>query len=462
MGFVRLAPMGIYGCARFFPGRAAISVSHTALLSILWFSIAPSWHTSARDSVACQRGVERSARACGDCEKKIVFVKPILRQIESFSHESDFLIQIMVRGRVMQLWFRITILSLVSAFALSCSTETTEKISVREASGITRVGNMLLIVGDDADGKYFELGLPKRVGEIIPVDPAKVVEVLLKGAELAMDLEGVDALGDGRLVFLSEQLRCLIGKATPQSDSYSVIAEYDRTLTEFGHRGLEGLAVKRLEGGHSRVAVLWEGGYPEYADIPIQFRDRVGGLPLKPVIVVHDIGHGEVAGVVRAPAARILLNVPEPEGDPPYAQRFRATDLVWHRKDGDDAADEFIVLLSSSNSPPDELTHSTQYKLKTLQRFNFDGEPVGEPIDMKNIFSSALARENSEAYTITDDDMFSHLQEISSLLQAHDWENVNWEGLGWFVEGESLIAIYDGVPKDPPFALIIEIPQDWK
>ncbi len=55
-----------------------------------------------------------------------------------------------------------------------------------------------------------------------------------------------------------------------------------------------------------------------------------------------------------------------------------------------------------------------------------------------------------------------HLKEIDSLLQAGNWENVNWEGMGWFEEGKSLVIIYDAKPKDPPFAFVIEIPEEWR
>jgi hypothetical protein len=56
----------------------------------------------------------------------------------------------------------------------------------------------------------------------------------------------------------------------------------------------------------------------------------------------------------------------------------------------------------------------------------------------------------------------AHLEQIRTLLDAHDWQNVNWEGLGWFDEGESLVIIYDAVPADPPVAFVIPIPAAWR
>ena len=82
-----------------------------------------------------------------------------------------------------------------------CTTRDKEKkgIIVCEASGIARIDNTLLIVGDDADGRYFVLPLRERSGPIIPIDPETVEEVVLPHAELAMDLEAIDELADGRV-----------------------------------------------------------------------------------------------------------------------------------------------------------------------------------------------------------------------------------------------------------------------
>jgi hypothetical protein len=247
------------------------------------------------------------------------------------------------------------IVSLILISACSENTNKDQSIIVQEASGIARLEDKLIMVGDDADGKYFELKLEGQEGPIIPIDPSKVKEIILPGAELAMDLEGIDILADGRIALLSEQLRCLVAKESIKSDDYVVIAEYDRTLTELGNRGLEGLAVLKLEDGSSQVAVLWEGGYPEYYAVPLQLRDQVGRFPLNPVVVVHKIRNGEMAGLVHQPLKYITLNVPKPIGDVPLAQRFRATDLVWHdwhdKEGGGDMVQGFIVLLSSENSP---------------------------------------------------------------------------------------------------------------
>jgi len=337
---------------------------------------------------------------------------------------------------------------------------------VREASGIARQGDRLIIVGDDADGRYFELDLEGQRGPIIPIDPKKVREVVLPGAGLAMDLEGIDVLADGRIVILSEQLRCLIGGESAGVDPLTVVAEYDRTLAGFGIRGLEGLAVKKKGGGGSRVAVMWEGGYPEYKSVPGQLRGFVGRLPFKPVIVVHEVRDG---GVIRAghnPLKEIQLDVPEPDGDPPIAQRFRGSDLVWYQWSGGEDeggnVEGFIVLLTSENSPPDEFGIDKSYEIKVLQRFDMDGKPVGDPLDLNKICAQAFTDYIENISVSMGDKMLSHCRQVKSILEDSSGEEVNWEGLGWFEEGKSLIAIYDTWPKDPPFALVIDIPSDWK
>lgn len=352
-------------------------------------------------------------------------------------------------------------LTVITAWVLLSGASHNNGVVITEASGVERLGDKLLVVGDDADGSYFEFSLPEKICAIIPLDPQKVIEVPLPGAELAMDLESLAQLADGRLAFLSEQLRCLIAQDTPGSDHYVVIAEYDRTLAEFGGRGLEGLAVKKLSNGDSRIAVLWEGGYVETGEVPAQLHDVVCKLPLKPVVLIHEIKHGQKAGRVMNPLARITLDVPVLEGEPPLAQRYRAVDLVWHTGDGADG-EELIVLLSSSNAPPEKDKHLLRYKSKILQRFDLAGNRVGSAIDLKDICCEALDHLSDAEFDNMGDRMCAHVKEITALLTKHDWENVNWEGLGWFVEGEKMITIYDKVPKDPPVALIIDLPQSWK
>jgi len=335
-----------------------------------------------------------------------------------------------------------------------------EGVLIREASGIARIGETLYIVGDDADGHFFTIDLEGQKGPIIIIDPMKVRQMPMPHAELARDLEAIDDLADGRLAILSEQLRSLIARKNLNTPYYSVIAEYDKTLTEFGHRGLEGLAAKPLGGGGSRLAVLWEGGYPIFRDVPGQFHEMLGSTALKPVVVVHDIENGNVARDVLNPLYYFLLNVPEPEGKEPLAQRFRATDLVWHRPEEGD--EEIIVLMASENAPPHGSSAPREYKLKWLQRFNLQGEPMGMPLDMMEVTQRIFSRINEEVVRGHNPQVARHLQNIVSLLKQGDWENVNWEGLDWFEEGESLITIYDKKPIDPPCALVIQIPQEWK
>ncbi|UCE18898.1 MAG: hypothetical protein JSV84_00660 [Gemmatimonadota bacterium] len=337
---------------------------------------------------------------------------------------------------------------------------------IREASGITRVDDKLLIVGDDADGMYFEFPLNGQIGPIIPIDPVKVKEIPMHGAALAMDLESIDVLADGRIAVLSEQLHCLIAQKNLKSDHFSVLAEYDKTVTEFGNRGLEGLAVKPLDDGTSKIAVLWEGGYPIYELVPVDLREPAGRLPLRPIIIVHELQRGDAAECIEDPAHYIPLNVPEPTGDPPGAQRFRGTDLVWHSWSRDTKKghfeEGFIVLLSSENSPPDNTTISKEFKTKILQRFTLEGNPVGDPLHLNAIGREALKKFNEKIPPHLSHETIKHMATVTALLEEKKWENINWEGLDWLEEGDRLIVIYDQWPKDPPFALVVDIPDEWK
>jgi len=215
----------------------------------------------------------------------------------------------------------------------------------------------------------------------------------------------------------------------------------------------------------SRIAVLWEGGYPEFNAVPEQLRGLVGRHPMKPMIIVHDLAGWDAAGRIREPLRTIFLDVPLPGGETPLAQRFRATDLVWNTLENHQQADPtlgFIVLLSSENSPPRGVGAATEYKLKILQRFDMAGNPVGEPLSLFDICRECLQEAIEGDLSDHSPDMHSHLREVFSRLEDGDWENINWEGLDWFVEGESLILIYDKWPKDPPFALVVDLPENWK
>lgn len=291
-----------------------------------------------------------------------------------------------------------------------------------EASGVVRSGGDLLIADDAENGVYFRFRLPEDPPSVIPIVPERLERIPLVHGELALDLESIDVLGDGRVAALSERLRALVGND-------GLIAEYRPPLAEFGNHGLEGLAVERHADGSSRVAVLWEGGYPEYHLLPPPLQGKMPRVSLRPFILVHDLKAGESGITVEMGNARrvIELDVPVPEGLEPEAQRFRAPDLVWHRspKGGEDES-SFIVLISSQNS-----SGPREYRYHWLQRFAVDGKPVGKPLDL-------------------------------DALAPAEFGGVNWEGLGWFEEGESLVVIHEKGTAPGVIALVVPLPQEWK
>jgi hypothetical protein len=290
-----------------------------------------------------------------------------------------------------------------------------------EASGITRLGNDLLIVDDSKNGVYFRFRLPANPPQLIRIDPGQVERIPFPHGELAIDLESIGVLGDGRVAALSERLRALVGND-------GLIAEYQPQLAEFGNRGLEGLAVERRADGSSRVAVLWEGGYPEYHLVQPPLRELVPRVPLRPFILVHDLKAGEAGVTIEMKdALRVIeLDVPVPEAKEPEAQRFRAPDLVWytwpHREKNETG---FIVLLSSQNS-----AGARKYQYHWLQRFTGEGKPVGQPLD------------------------------LDALVPA-EFKGANWEGLGWFEEGKSLVVIHEKGPMPAVVALVVPLPDEW-
>jgi len=257
---------------------------------------------------------------------------------------------------------------------------------------------------------------------MISLQGVGVRRIPLPAGLLIPDLEGVDRLADGKLVFLSERLRSLVGED-------GIIAEYDSLLGEFANRGLEGVAVRPLPGGISRIAVLWEGGYPDYASVPWSLRSTAGRQSMRPLVVVHDLNSG-VRGVelkMRDAKLAVELEVPEPAGEEPEAQRFRAPDLVWTRSRNGSADDWiFLVLIVSQDS-----VESPQYLYHWLQRFDLQGKTVGAPLDLAQF----LPKEISHA---------------------------NWEGLSWFEPGTSLVLVHEGNRRLPAHAFILNLPEDWQ
>ncbi len=303
-----------------------------------------------------------------------------------------------------------------------CAPETPRTPALGDASGIARRGDYLLIVDDDAAGAYFRFPVRGRSGPLIPIDPRQLELVRLPRAEVAADLEAIDVLADGRVAALSERLRALVGED-------GLIAEYQPQLAEFGNRGLEGLAVECHADGSSRVAVLWEGGYPEYEQVPIALHEAAGRVAMSPIILVHDLRRGESGiKVLMLDALNVIeLRVPIPPGAPPGAQRFRAPDLVWCDWSSDEGEQRgFIVLLSSQNS-----AGKREYLYHWLQRFTLDGEPVGEPVDL-------------------------------DLLVPRELKGLNWEGLSWFEEGKSVVTVHERGTRPNVTALVVQLPEAWQ
>ncbi len=58
------------------------------------------------------------------------------------------------------------------------------------------------------------------------------------------------------------------------------------------------------------------------------------------------------------------------------------------------------------------------------------GRPVGSPVDLKKLVPENI-------------------------------KNANWEGLGWFEFGKSLIIVHDKPPKGVPTAFVIDLPNGW-
>lgn len=317
---------------------------------------------------------------------------------------------------------------LLASLATGCTSNATSA-TTREASGIVRRGSELLLVVDPDPGAYYTIAVPAS-GRALSLRPSEVTRVAWPAARLALDLESIEVLADGRVVLLSERLHALVGRC-------GIVADYDEPLISVGKRGLEGLAVRPLAGGASEVAVLWEGGYPSEPNLP-QPLEGLAAVALPPYVLIHRLERGERGVLVKLgekpgdPDRRIgklvKLDVPKPPGNEPLAHRFRAPDLVWHRTtDGDWG---FIVLLSSHNSPAKGKRE--KFKYLELRRFSVEGKDLRESMDLKALLPETL-------------------------------REVNWEGLDWFVEGKSLVLVHEAPAGGPaPSAYILELRKEWR
>lgn len=312
---------------------------------------------------------------------------------------------------------------------------------VAELSGVARRGDLLLLVGDDDPNVVYEIPLPGDSRAVIPLDASKFRSRRIGGDLDASDLEAVDVLADGRIVALSEDLAAIV-------DEKGVIVRFGEAMREVGGRGTEGLAVRALPDETSRVAVCWEGGYPSERDLPPDLVPRIAGRSFRPRVAVLDVPAG-ARDVPLPPLDETFLRelqVPKPPGAEPTAQRFRAADLVWIRLSAEPEQWGFLVLLSSewARRPEEgdegacskqENGHAVRYCYRWLQRFTETGEAVGAPLDLEPYFPDEL--------------LFA-----------------NWEGLGWYRPGESVVLVYDepvGRPRlDPPIALVLPLPPPWR
>ena len=107
-----------------------------------------------------------------------------------------------------------------------------------EASGIVTKGDEFIIVSDSEPGAFFRLPMP-RSRLPFTIIPSQVTRVVLPNAALALDLEEVDVLVDGRVVVLSERLRALIAEN-------GNVLEYD---DPFGEMRLERSEAREREPG---------------------------------------------------------------------------------------------------------------------------------------------------------------------------------------------------------------------
>jgi len=317
----------------------------------------------------------------------------------------------------------------LAKFAMSCAicallleNGLGQGIEDAEFSGVTVRGDNLVIVSD-SDPKHLYLYPIRDIDPGITVlSSASFQRQEVFPVWLPLDYESVDYLSDGRALVLSERLRSLI------VEDLSVI-ECPKQFAEIGNRGIEGICVKPNGEDRSLLAMIWEGGYPEVDDLSSSVLSRLGNRSFRPLISVHQIDHQSLPRKLYLNRV-IELQMPVLDGEEPWAQRFRAPDLVWFESvSGEQTIPGFIVLMSSGNSVP-----NPEYRYCWLMRFDMEGRPIGQPLDLNELVPDNL-------------------------------KHSNWEGLGWVKRNERLILVHDMPNKHPDgenVALVVDIPEGWK
>lgn len=339
------------------------------------------------------------------------------------------------------------------------------KPPLTEASGICRVGDSLYIVGDDAPGGYFVYVIPDTSARIIPIDTAALTFRPLPGAQTAFDLEAIDVLADGRVAVISERSAALLAPGDSCRGDYRLTTAFGKKMTELGNRGVEGLAALPIGGDSTRIAALWEGGFPLTAFLPDPVQPKLDRLWMPPRLVVYDLPPCGGEGWLTAAISYVELDVPFPVGEAGarYPQRLRGSDLVWHTwtNENGDRETGLIVVMGSENAPPADHQDAKRYEHQWLQRFSIGGAAVGERINLKAELFYMLETLDDNFFANLPPHVAEHTAKVFDELKRTSY-GVNFEGMGWYEEGESVIVIYDRYPVDPPVAFVLPILDSWR
>jgi hypothetical protein len=179
-------------------------------------------------------------------------------------------------------------------------------------------------------------------------------------------------------------------------------------------------------------------------------------------VIIHQIEQNSETGWVGKPFFKFELNTPKDSASTPGGQRFRAPDLVWHAWETDTGAVQgLIVLLQSEDAPLPASGLKPEYKRKILLRYDLLGQPHGDAVEINELVQEVVNSLTPQDIARFSPAMGEHLQQVLSLLEEGNWENVNWEGLAWYDPGRSLIVVYDTVPLEPPIAFVVPLPEGW-
>ena len=300
------------------------------------------------------------------------------------------------------------------------------KHHIEEASGVCVSKDYIYIGFESSTGNYLKLK-KKDINTNCVLHLNNCDELEQDSFEICkfpLDVESIESDDQGRIFLLSELTRSVYS-------SNGVELVLPDEFSEVGGKGAEGIALKpfkNVKNAYESV-VVWEGGFMDTRKLMVDFKvplfncyDSVYQVTYNPRFRIDTFPILNMNKSVKTKKTKKLnldslyswttTHYSYPK-DTTIHIGYRATDVVWYKN-------ELVVLLSAARRSTKEDT--IYFDLKVLQKFDREGNPTSSPYDLK-----------------------VHRRTMCQKL--------NWEGMDWYEENESLVFVNDA-PSDKPTQLV--------